>query len=97
LTNTPHDSNYAAATATAQNWATVPTGGGTVVGQVRGGRIIDNSGTAAWTIVRWTFGTEPGSSAIVLRGTTQGLAINLGAVVATQSCIVTFQWTEDNS
>lgn len=94
MTAVPHDSNFAAASAAPLSYTAAPTLG-TAVGAVRGVQYNDASASVAgantWL---WTFGDRPGAC-IVLRGTAQQLAINLGAVVATQTVTVSFEWTEE--
>lgn len=95
ITAVPHDSNNAAASAAPLQYTAAPTPGA-AVGQIRGGRLIDSSAaTTGQTLFRWTFGSDAGSQAIVLRGVAQEVCANIGAVVATQTAIVTFQWTEE--
>lgn len=94
MTAVPHDSNFAAASAAPLSYTAAPTPGA-AVGTVRGVQFNDGSaslpGSQTWL---WTFGERP-SSAIVLRGTAQELCVNLGAVVATQTATVSFEWTEE--
>ncbi len=95
ITAVPHDSSDAAASAAPLQYTAAPTPGA-AVGQIRGGRLIDSSAaTTGQTLFRWSFGSDAGSQAIVLRGVAQEVCANLGAVVATQTAIITFQWTEE--
>jgi hypothetical protein len=97
MTVVPHDANYAAASSAPLNYTAAPSAG-TPVGTIRGVQFNDGSsalpGNQTWL---WEFGTRGGASAIVLRGTAQTLEINMGAVVATQTVQVSFEWVEDNS
>lgn len=94
MTTVPHDSNFAAASAAPLSYTAAPTPGA-AVGTIRGVQFNDGSsalpGNQTWL---WTFGERP-ASAIVLRGTAQELCVNLGAVVATQTATVSFEWTEE--
>jgi hypothetical protein len=95
MSTVPHDSNFSAATAAPLSYTVAPTAG-TLVGQVRGVLFNDQTaaipGSGTWL---WEFGTRPGASAIVLRGTAQQLCVNLGTAVATQTAQVSFEWTEE--
>lgn len=95
MTSVPHDSNDAAANSTAKFVTTAITPGA-AVGTIRGGRLLDSSSaTSGTTLLRWTFGMEPGAKAIVLNNANENLAVNIGAVVTTQTGIVNFEWTEE--
>jgi hypothetical protein len=92
-----HDSSDGAATATVLNYTANPTGLGAAVGTVRAARIFfPTSGTDVSDFVNeFDFGNGP-DKAIVLRGTTQVLAINLNAATVTGgtwTCYV--EWTEE--
>ncbi|HET7150873.1 MAG TPA: hypothetical protein VFI60_05645 [Candidatus Acidoferrum sp.] len=95
MTAVPHDSNNAAASAAPLSYTAAPTLG-TRVGKLRGIQFSDASaalpGANTWL---WTFGAERGTQAIVLRGTAQQVAVNLGGAVATQTVTVSFEWTEE--
>jgi hypothetical protein len=55
------------------------------------------SATGAQQVLSWSFGQD-GGQPIVLRGTAQGLAINLnGTTIAGGKIDVSVTWTEDNS
>jgi hypothetical protein len=94
MTAVPHDSAFAAASAAPLKYTAAPTLG-TAIGTVRGAQIYDPSGVSALSpnVVTWPFGDRAG--VIVLRGVAQQLCVNLGAVVATQTVSVTFEWTEE--
>jgi hypothetical protein len=96
-TAVPHDSNDAAATATVLNYTANPSALGAAVGTIRAARIfIPTSGTDTSNSVNESdFGIGP-EKAIVLRGTTQVLAVNLNATTVaggTWTCYV--EWTEE--
>jgi hypothetical protein len=94
MTAVPHDSAFAAASAAPLRYTAAPTLG-TAVGTIRGAQVYDPSGVSALSpnVVTWPFGDRAG--AVVLRGVAQQLSVNLGAVVATQTVSVTFEWTEE--
>jgi hypothetical protein len=96
-TAVPHDSTNSAATATVLNYTANPSALGAAVGTIRSARIfIPTSGSdVADTVDEWDFGFGP-EQCIVLRGTTQVLAINLNATTVTGgtwNCYV--EWTEE--
>ncbi len=94
------DPNYPAATATIYAYSVPPTGGVVGVANIKIAYFLDApvSSTAVQpAFFRWTFGTEGGSSAVVLRGTTDCLALNLAGIVGTQSYAISVEWVEDNS
>ncbi len=94
LTNVPLDSNNAAATATVTAYTVSPTPG-TAVGTV-GAHIVAvgvQGNTASNTEALWEYGIRA-DQALVLRGTTQGACINVGAAGAGGSWAVYFKWTE---
>lgn len=95
-TKVPLDSTSGAATATVQHYTANPTVG-TLVGNIQAYRgIIPAAATLIENpIIDWQFGNRPGQ-AIVLRGTTEGIAVNLNNVtVAGGSFIITCEWTEE--
>jgi hypothetical protein len=94
-TAVPHDSNNAAASATVLSYTANPTLG-TAVGTLRTTKMfIATTTTAGAEHVEWDFGNRPGQ-AIVLRGTSQVLAINLNSVaVAGSSFDIYVEWTEE--
>lgn len=94
----PHDSGNAAATATAAVYTADPTAG-TLVGQVRSGNLFMavTGGTTAAPAYIVNFGDRP-SQDLVLRGTSQQLAISLNAENTATSLIdIVVEWVEDNS
>jgi hypothetical protein len=96
MTAVPHDSAFAAASAAPLSYTVAPSLGA-AVGAIRGVQFNDSSNTAlpganTWL---WTFGGDRPSSTIVLRGVAQELCINLGGAVATQTAVVSFEWTEE--
>lgn len=94
-TAVPHDSNDAAATATVLSYTANPTTLGAAVGTVRSLRIaalVVNSPESAFI---WDFGDRP-AQAIVLRGTAQGLCINLSSTTITGGIFsASVEWTEE--
>lgn len=94
VTAVPYDSNNAAATATVLSYTVNPTSLGAAIGAIRS---IRDAIVASNTInqVLWDFGNRP-SQAIVLRGTSQGLVINLnGATVTGSIADIDIEWTEE--
>jgi hypothetical protein len=92
----PHDASDAAANSVPLAYTAASSGGGAAVGPIRCSQFFDESGTVTGSNTwRWTFGDRGGSKPITLRTTAQCLAVNLGAVVATQTAIVSFEWEED--
>lgn len=93
MTAIPHDSNNAAATATALSYTVNPTTG-TAVGTLRSEKylVAAPASTSDQTSLVWDFGNRPGQ-AIVLRGIAQVLAVNLNGVTFTGgsfSCYIEF-------
>lgn len=91
----PHDSGDAAVSAAPLSFTAAPTVG-TAVATVRSVAFADSTaaippGSNTWL---WDWGMRPGQ-AIVLRGTAQTLEVSLGGAVATQTCIVSYEWTEE--
>lgn len=90
----PHDSSNAAATATVLSYTANPTLG-TTVGAVRTERYGFVTSGGSVTPLVWNFGDRP-SQSIVLRGTSQVLAINLNSTSVTGPSIsVSVEWTEE--
>lgn len=95
-TAVPHDTNSSSATATALSYTANPTLG-TTVGTIRATKyaIPSTNPNSSSTIVEWLFGDSP-AQAIVLRGTSQVLAVNLnGITTAGGSFNINFEWTEE--
>lgn len=94
VTAVPHDSLDAAATATVKSYTANPSGLGAAVGSVRVERMeATTSGGAAPPASTFIFGNKP-SKAIVLRGTSQLLAVNFNANAAA-TAQVAIEWTEE--
>lgn len=95
-TAVPHDSGFAAATATINAYTANPTTGN-LVGNVRVDKLFVSASTALGGVLEYNFGNSAGSS-IVLRGTTQVLAVNLnGATVTGGAFDITVEWVENAS
>lgn len=94
LTNVPNDSSNAAATATVRSYTANPTVG-TAVGTIRAIRYSTTATGAVTTQVEWDFGVRP-AQPIVLRGTSEVLAINFSSTTITGP-IFNFgiEWTEE--
>lgn len=96
LTAVPHDANAAAATATVLAYTANPTLG-TTVGSVRAHKLFvgTTAGSGAVDDIIWDFGTRP-SQCIVLRGTAQGICINVNGVVSAGSSFdINAEFTEE--
>lgn len=90
----PHDSTNAAATATVLAYTANPTVG-SLVGQVRANKIFISTATTLGEEITMDFGTRP-SQAIVLRGTSEVLALNLnGVTLLGGSFDIDIEWTEE--
>lgn len=93
----PHDSNNAVATAVVNAYTANPTSLGASVGNVRVGRLFIDAvgGNSAPTEIIWDFGIRP-SQAIVLRGTTNVLAVNLNSTTIAGGVFdISIEWTEE--
>lgn len=95
MTAVPLDSNDAAATAAPLNYTAAPTPGA-AVGPISSYEILNESASSnqAPFLVE-AFSTGSGIQPVVLRGTAQQLAVNFSAIVATGTCSVTFEWSEE--
>ncbi len=96
-TKVPMDSQSPAATATVQHYTANPSALGTTVGNIQAYRGIVPAAASLINnpICRWDFGNRPGQ-AIVLRGTAEGVVVNLNSVTITGgSFIITCEWTEE--
>ena len=92
---TPHDSANSAATATVLQYTANPTLG-TSVGSPRSKRYSMATAGSLVADAIWDFRTRP-SQAVVLRGTGQVLAINLGGATITGPLIhCNIEWTEED-
>lgn len=91
VTVVPNDTTNAAGTATCLSYTANPTVGNTV-GTIRADRLTFSP--TAPSLQVYTFGGS--AQSIVLRGTSQQLAINLnGATVASIAASVSIEWTEE--
>lgn len=96
-----YDSTNPAATATIAAYTANPTGLGTSVGLVRTSKCIFNlvaptAGSESGRLIE-DFGDRP-AQAVVLRGATQVLAVNLnGVTISGGSLDISVEWTEDLS
>lgn len=94
LTDVPHDSTDAAGTATVRAYTVNPTVLGTTVGAIRGVKYAVGANNTI-DLITWDFGNRP-AKAIVLRGTTETLAINFNATtVVGGSAAIHVEWTEE--
>lgn len=96
LTAVSHDSNNAAATASALSYTANPTLG-TTVGTFRAEQknISTGGGANATVSTVWQFGNNQDQS-IALRGTAQQIAVNLNSVTAAGNALdICFDWTEE--
>lgn len=91
----PHDSSDAAGTAVVQQYSANPAGVGTVVGNVRAAKMGISAADVTDTII-WDF-TKNNDKGIVLRGTAQGLAINLNgdALITGEVLAYSITWSEE--
>lgn len=93
-TMVPHDSNNAAATAVVRTYTVNPTLG-TSVGSIRSQKqFINVAATGTTDVINWEFGQDT-SQGVVLRGTSQVLAVNLaGQTITTPSFEIYIEWLE---
>jgi hypothetical protein len=95
ITAVPLDSTSAAATATLLEYTANPTTG-TLVGKVEGAKFVIPTALVAGSTYVFDFGNRA-TRHVVLRGTSQVLAVNLNGVTVTGGAfIVSFEWTEEN-
>ena len=87
-----------AATAVLALYTVNPTGLGTAVGNVGAKRLFLNVSTAQEDQAVWDFSTRQ-DKALVLRGTTDILALNFGGAAVPAGGVLDFEieWEEDNS
>jgi hypothetical protein len=96
----PYDSNNAAATAIINAYTVNPTSLGATVGSpIRAAKVFISTTTGGNTaiedILSWDFGNRP-SQSVVLRGTSQVLAINLNSTtIAGNNFNISIEWTEE--
>lgn len=95
-TAVPHDGQNAAASAVVRAYTVNPTTGTLVANvRVRSVYLSDLTANSYSSPAIWDFGSNPGQ-AVVLRGTGEVLALNLGAVtVAGNAFNVSLTWTEE--
>lgn len=102
-TAVPHDSDNAAVSATVLAYTANPTVGTLVGTALRNAKFFQTLGTSTATDfpakdqIVWEFGRHAGAQAIVLRGTSEVLAINLNGVTATATASfdIDVEWTEE--
>jgi hypothetical protein len=98
ITAGSQDTTNAAATAVVRSYTANPSALGTVNGVLRSHRFSISTAGGAGNIGplnEWDFGARP-AQAIVLRGTSDMLAINLGGVTITSPILsATVEWTEE--
>ena len=98
ITAGSHDTNNAAATAVVRSYTANPSALGTANGVIRAHRFSISTAGGAGNIGPlnlWEFGSRP-AQAIVLRGTSDMLAINLGGVTITSPILsASVEWTEE--
>lgn len=94
-TRVSHDSTNIAPTATVLAYTANPTLG-TTVGTIRSMALTFLASGSAASLIDWFFGDRP-AQAVILRGTNQVIAINLGGVTVTGGQISgSIEWTEEN-
>jgi hypothetical protein len=96
-TKVPHDSNSVAASATVTSYTGNATTLGTTVGTIRADKLFAPAAaaTSAGSNLFYCFGASFGQ-AVVLRGTGQGLCLNLGGTtIAGSSFNIWIEWTEE--
>lgn len=97
LTATPHDSANAAATATVLSYTANPAVLGAAVGKLRAEKFFAPAPATASSpqVADWRFG-ESFAQSIVLRGTGEGVTLNLNAATMTGGLIDCWvEWTEE--
>ncbi len=100
LVQVPRDANSAAGTATNVNaYTAIPTAG-TAIGDMSSRRILGQATTAAAAgipqVVEFSFEPSGDGTAIVLRGTAQGIGLYwITAPATTVSMLLTVEWTEE--
>jgi hypothetical protein len=93
----PHDSSAAATTATILAYTANPSALGTNVGNIRTAKIqqLATNVTNPLDHIVWDFGNRPGQ-ALVLRGTSEFLAINLNSVTSSNNSLnINIEFTEE--
>jgi hypothetical protein len=95
-TAVPNDSNNAAATATCLSYTANPTSTGTLVGNVYSAKILINKPADTTSNIIDLIPSAMFGQPIVLRGTSQGLAVNFNSVTLTGGSVsCTIVWTEE--
>lgn len=90
-----HDSTAAAATAVVRSYTANPSGLGVSVGTIRAQKLFISATTAVAGEFIMDWGPRNGQ-AVVLRGTSEVLAVNLNSVTSTGNSItVSIEWTEE--
>lgn len=90
-----HDTTDSTATATVVHYTVNPTLLGAAVGTVRSSRTAFVAAGLSDVPTQWEFGNRP-SKAIVLRGTSQILALNIGGITVTGGVAdINIEWTEE--
>jgi hypothetical protein len=94
-TNVPYDSTNAAASATVVTYTANPTLG-TAVGNVRSAKVVSSIGTGSTNDnTEWIF-EDSGAQGILLRGTAEGLSINLNSTTITGGSFNFYvEWLEE--
>lgn len=95
LTSVPYDSTSAAGTAVVRAYTANPTLGTAIGTMISTNLFLNATASGASDRAAFTFGNRP-AQAIVLRGTSEVLAINLaGVTIATPSLDITIEYTEE--
>jgi hypothetical protein len=88
-----NDSNNPSAQSSLVSYSSAPTGGIPVGGNIRSASLEIGAASAAPTIVAWDFGNGP-KQGLTLRGTSDFMALLVGAISATTNAAVSWEWTE---
>jgi len=95
VSSVAHDQNNAAATVVVKKYTANPSALGTAIGILRANQIFGSTATTAAQTYGWDFGTRP-DQAVVLRGTSEFLVVNLNAQAFVGSSLdVNIEWTEE--
>lgn len=96
MTAVKNDINNVAATADVGYYTANPSALGTLVGRLETQKVFIGAATVAVNPVIWEFGWRPPAQAIVLRGTTDIIAINMNAITSGgNNYTITVEWTEE--
>ena len=91
----PHDSTSSAATASVKSYTLNPTALGTAVGTLRSRKVYIGTTTGNSDELIIEFGPI-NAQEIILRGTAEGLAINLNSIASTGNLFdISIEWTEE--